>query len=171
MATEGGVQVVNGNQDLPPNFFWLAPNVAGSGHPGWSPEALRRTLAALKREGIGLVVSLAPIDGALVGEAGLAHHALDVPDMGVPNVKALGAAIDMARTTLARGDRILVHCGAGYGRTGTFLACLLVADGMEPDEAMRLVRTKRPGSIETRAQEEFIRAWGTRVKGRPGAAR
>jgi atypical dual specificity phosphatase len=156
---------VSAHRDLPPNFFWLSPAVAGSGHPGWSAAALRGALAAVKQEGIRLVVSLAPLDAAAVAHAGLAHAALEVPDMGVPDAGALGAAIDLARSTLARGEKILVHCGAGYGRTGTFLACLLVTDGVDPEEAMRRVREKRPGSIETRGQEAFVRAWGLRVRG------
>ena len=153
---------MNEKRSLPPNFFWLDGAVAGSGHPGWAPVVLRETLAALKQEGIGMIVSLAPLDEKAVADAGIGHHALDVPDMGVPDASALGAAIDRVREALARGEKILVHCGAGYGRTGTFLACLLVGRGVAPEDAIRMVREKRPGAIETRAQEEFVRAWSAR---------
>lgn len=153
---------MNGNVSLPQNFFWLDGAVAGSGHPGWAPAVLRDTLSAVKQEGIGLIVSLASLDGRAVADAGIDHHALDTPDMDVPDARALSAAIDRVQEALACGKKILVHCGAGYGRTGTFLACLLVTRGAAPEDAIRMVREKRPGAIETRAQEEFVRAWSAR---------
>jgi atypical dual specificity phosphatase len=43
------------------------------------------------------------------------------------------------------------------GRTGTILAAWLVSRGQGAGEAIALVRSLRPGSIETRAQEESVR--------------
>ena len=64
---------------------------------------------------------------------------------------------------------VLVHCGGGKGRAGTFAACCLAMWGTPPDlaadrpvmsaqEAVRLVRSLRPGSIETQEQEAFVQA-------------
>ena len=39
----------------------------------------------------------------------------------------------------------------------------LVGDrGLPPDEAIARVRAVRPGTVERRSQEEFVRAWGER---------
>jgi ADP-ribosyl-[dinitrogen reductase] hydrolase len=57
-----------------------------------------------------------------------------------------------------RGGRVAMHCYAGLGRTGTVAARLLVETGMEPDEAIALVRRIRPGSIETPQQESYVRS-------------
>ncbi|CAD0112207.1 unnamed protein product [Aureobasidium uvarum] len=70
-------------------------------------------------------------------------------------------------------EAALVHCGGGKGRAGTFAACYLMARGfdlapvrdhdsqeyvhMYSGDAMKLLRHMRPGSIETTAQETFIR--------------
>jgi ADP-ribosyl-[dinitrogen reductase] hydrolase len=43
------------------------------------------------------------------------------------------------------------------GRTGTIAGRLLVEFGDSPEEAIRKVRAARPGSIETRAQEQYVR--------------
>ena len=64
---------------------------------------------------------------------------------------------------------MLVHCGGGKGRAGTFAACCLAMWGwaapphtaaekpvMSAQEAVRHVRSLRPGSIETQEQEAFV---------------
>ncbi|NXG55965.1 DUS23 phosphatase, partial [Hemiprocne comata] len=45
----------------------------------------------------------------------------------------------------------------GHGRTGTMLACYLVkAEKMSAGDAIREIRQLRPGSIETREQEDAV---------------
>ena len=58
---------------------------------------------------------------------------------------------------LARGDRVLVHCAAGLGRTGMLVAKLLVLHGVSAEEAITQVRSARPGTIETEAQADWVR--------------
>jgi hypothetical protein len=51
-----------------------------------------------------------------------------------------------------------VACVGGHGRTGTALACLLVADGMTADDAIKTVRAKHcTKAIETVTQEQYIK--------------
>jgi len=141
------------------NFSWVTDELAGSAHPGYRVEELVRIIDALKRQGIGCIVSLAPFGGGVVSAAGLTHIELRCPDMGVPALGELAPAIAGALRALAEGKKILVHCGAGYGRTGLFLACLLVAQGMSAPASIELVRRRRPGSIETSDQEAMVGRW------------
>ena len=53
----------------------------------------------------------------------------------------------------------MVACRGGLGRTGTAVACLLVDGGVAPAEAIARVRAARPGTVERRVQEEFVRDW------------
>lgn len=63
-----------------------------------------------------------------------------------------------------------VCCMGGHGRTGTALAAILVADGEDPEKAMKRVRTDHcPRAIETREQEAYIRALATERDARKGA--
>lgn len=89
-----------------------------------------------------------------------------VPDLDVPgDPVAYRATLDDMLARIRGGERVVVACRGGLGRTGTAVACLLVDGGVPPDEAIARVRAVRPGTVERPCQEEFVRAWG-----RPGGA-
>lgn len=54
------------------------------------------------------------------------------------------------------GHTLAMHCWGGYGRSGTIAARLLVERGATPAEAIRVVRAHRSGTIESKAQEQYI---------------
>jgi len=56
-------------------------------------------------------------------------------------------------------ENVLIHCSAGWGRTGLVAAGLAVLKGHKPEAAINLIRGVRPGSIETQQQERFIRTY------------
>jgi ADP-ribosylglycohydrolase/protein-tyrosine phosphatase len=62
----------------------------------------------------------------------------------------------MLKTRLRRGERILIHCRGGLGRTGTVAAKLLIEAGLAPRDAINRVRAARPGAIETAEQERYV---------------
>lgn len=84
---------------------------------------------------------------------------LPVPDMQPPGDsfsngwREHGAQI---LDILAGGNRLLVHCAAGLGRSGMVAAKLLTTFGMQADPAISLVRERRPGAIETQQQEQYV---------------
>jgi ADP-ribosylglycohydrolase/protein-tyrosine phosphatase len=89
-----------------------------------------------------------------------------VPDREVPGDRdAFRATLDDVLAWMRGGERVVVACRGGLGRTGTAVACLLVDGGVPPDAAIARVRAVRPGTVEGRSQERFVRAWN-----RPGAA-
>ena len=65
------------------------------------------------------------------------------------------------------GHGVLVHCFAGLGRTGTILACFLVAQGMDAAEAIAHVRTRRPGSVEVYSQEFLVYQYARMIQEQP----
>jgi|SRR5690606_849155 ADP-ribosyl-[dinitrogen reductase] hydrolase len=101
------------------------------------------------------------------GRLGLRHLHLPIRDMGVPGPEferrweTEGALL---REMLLEGERIVLHCLAGLGRTGTVAARLLVELGTEPGEAIRAVRLARPGTIQTPEQEQYVLRCAGRVR-------
>jgi protein-tyrosine phosphatase len=80
-----------------------------------------------------------------------------IPDRGAPDDREafLGLTRAVARR-LERGEGVLVHCYAGIGRTGTLASCVLMALGLEQDEALRVVNESGSGP-EGHAQLELVR--------------
>ncbi len=78
------------------------------------------------------------------------------PLSGTPTVEQLDQILRFVEQSNAASKRVLVHCGEGKGRTGTVLAAYLISNGLGADEAIRVVRERRPGSIQTLEQENVL---------------
>ena len=82
---------------------------------------------------------------------------LPIPDFGVPSLPALEAAVQATLDRAQQGKNIVVHCYAGLGRTGTFLACMARRTfGMNGDQAVDWVRSHLSPAIETPGQIRVI---------------
>ena len=142
-------------------------NMAGTGV--WARD-LATDLDAVAAWGARLVLTLmeatelralkVPALGSAVQQRGLAWRHLPIADFSVPDARfeaqwqRHGPEI---RRLLRSGVDVLLHCKGGLGRAGMMAARLLVELGMTPDEAIHVVRSARPGAIETPGQLALVR--------------
>jgi protein-tyrosine phosphatase len=130
-------------------------------------EDLSESIEMASAHNVNRVVRLAPLDEvrdkspdyfqALLGEK-IPWQDIEcaVPDYGIPAdedlfVKTVQRVADWLRSA----ENVLVHCGAGKGRTGMFAICVLVALGISLELAERNVRAADSGP-ETPEQHAFL---------------
>lgn len=121
----------------------------------------------LRELGIDAIVSLTeyPLQKAFIEEFGFEYKHVPVEDLTAPSLEQIDEFVRFATKVCGAGKKLVVHCGAGIGRTGTMLACYLVYKGYSARRAIEEVRRKRPGSIETHEQEEIIALYEKKKKG------
>jgi len=144
---------------MPNNFSFVVGGVlAGMERPG-TFSRLRSDLEFLQSQGVRAIVSLTetPLEKAFIEEFGFRYLHLPVVDFTPPSPDQIERFLELLRATEAQRQALVVHCGAGLGRTGTMLACALVSRGMRAEEAIDRVRILRPYSIETIEQEDCVR--------------
>ena len=83
---------------------------------------------------------------------------IPVPDFGVPqDLQAWEDGLTQVAQIAGEGKNVAIHCLAGIGRTGTFLACLAKKElALDGEEAIRWVRDTLPGAMENSYQESFV---------------
>ncbi|KAJ0389509.1 hypothetical protein P43SY_010657 [Pythium insidiosum] len=98
---------------------------------------------------------------------------LPVANYEAPSMEQVDLFISLCIPEEGMSGPVLVHCGGGKGRAGTMVACYLVAFGFRPPppvsewehpamnaaEAIQALREMRPGSIETKVQEDAVSAY------------
>jgi len=91
---------------------------------------------------------------------------LPIPDHHRPqDLPAFQRALDDVSDMAQAGQNIAVHCLAGIGRTGTFLACLAQQTlGLDGRGALQWVRESVPGAVENQGQERFVITYSQEVE-------
>eukprot|EP00743_Colponemidia_sp_Colp-15_P007036 GILK01007592.1.p1 GENE.GILK01007592.1~~GILK01007592.1.p1 ORF type:complete len:169 (+),score=16.84 GILK01007592.1:70-576(+) len=85
-------------------------------------------------------------------QAGIAIHEIIFEDGGVPSKDLVDKWMQIVRTTFTpekKGHGIAVHCVAGMGRTPVLIALALIENGMDPFDAIELIRKERKGALST----------------------
>lgn len=142
-----------------------------AGLPG--PAYMEWDYGRLRKMGYSVVVSLecSRLNTFEIEDAGFEHRKICVEDFTSPTFDQMDEFVGFADAKIREGKKILVHCYAGRGRTGTMLAAYLVHQGMTAEAAIREIREKAHraygtlvGVIEPE-QEESLRQYEHRVRG------
>src|SRR5262249_57907341 len=96
----------------------------------------------LRQQGIELLISLTEdrLRRDWVNDAGLLLLHEPMLDMEAPSQEQLDRCVSAIQRAVEHGMGVAVHCGAGLGRTGTVLACYLIAQGQTAQNAITRIR-------------------------------
>jgi protein-tyrosine phosphatase len=95
---------------------------------------------------------------AILKRVGLPWHHFPIEDYGTPAASQMENWRDLSQRLhqyLDDDRKILIHCYAGIGRSGTIALRLMVERGADPIEALAQIRHIRPGAVERPAQYEW----------------
>lgn len=145
------------------NFSWVIEGkLAGCAGP-----FLREELEFLYSQGIRALVRLADTGETAferqdIIDAGMEDFHEPIPDFTAPRQEQVDRVIEFIRTNIIRGKPVAVSCGAGIGRTGTFLTCYLVAEGLSIEDSKALLSKKGRKPYETEEQRKAIEEYSRR---------
>jgi protein-tyrosine phosphatase len=116
------------------DFHWLTDRLAvGAAFPMAHAERLADEHA------IGAVIDLREEDcddEQRLRAAGIDFLHLPTPDQFSPADEMLERGVEFARDHIGRGNRVLIHCQGGIGRSPLLALCVLVELGFEPLDAL-----------------------------------
>jgi atypical dual specificity phosphatase len=134
------------------NFSWiLEDSLAAAQGP-----TTRRDLIFLHLQDLRAIVRME--ENTISGEAlEMVDLYEPVPDYTAPSLEQIHRMVTFIEAEIETWEHpVVVTCQAGLGRTGTVLASYLVYVGYKPEDAIKLIRELRPGSIQTADQEDVI---------------
>lgn len=147
--------------------FKFAGNIFRSAMPYSSYDPNGRLIGKYLENNISVVVVLVSEDEILeitgrsllqeYSKLGFEIMSLPIKDFGTPHLRELQKTISQVMQFSQNGKSVVVHCHAGVGRTGLFMAGLAkIGMGLSPKESIRWVRSFIPGALEVDEQEELL---------------
>lgn len=132
--------------EKPPNYSAVTKKIVASGLPS------REThIKFLENEGVTAIVSLTekPLPSKLLSGSKMKYFHFPLEDHKPADPKKIFEVASTVRDLVRSGEKVLVHCLAGMGRTGMVLtAYLMLENGGGWRENLDKLRALRPGSVE-----------------------
>jgi hypothetical protein len=139
------------------DISWLLPDLAVSGR--FRPEVAEHLACRL---GIRRIVDLRAEDKdeiEILGRCQIALLHLPTPDMYPPSQERLWEGVQWVREGLSRGEKVLIHCEHGIGRSVLLACCVLVSLGHTPVGALEIAKRARWKASPSPEQLHALLRW------------
>lgn len=105
---------------------------------------------------------------AALAAAGIEERRVELVDFGSLEAEQIEAVAQAVIAWLDAGERVYVHCRAGWQRSATVVAAVLaLREDLTPPEALDVLRDRKPTARPLGHQRENLLEWW---RGRAGAA-
>jgi protein-tyrosine phosphatase len=156
---------------MPDNLFWIRASSSGRLAVAPRPRGgdwLADDIATWRRMGVDVVVSLLTPEEVYAFELeleqevcrvyGIKFFSLRIVDRNVPsNPEEFSELVKTLSSHLQQGKTVAIHCRQGIGRSGLIAIALLVQEGSQIDEAIRIVTADRGLPVpETQEQLDWV---------------
>jgi hypothetical protein len=138
------------------NLDWVTSTLAVGGA---FPDSAIPDLAA---QGVSAVVDLRSEDcddAEALARAGIVFLHLPTEDHCALSLADMDTGVAFVLPRVERGEKVLVHCREGIGRSVTLCLCVLVALGWAPLQAMLEIKDRRYWASPSPAQFDAFAAW------------
>jgi len=122
----------------------------------------------LVEQGVTVVVSLQAErhDEDCFGEhQPLGYLRLPTIDHSVPTMAQLRMGAAFVAEAVRAGNKVLIHCHAGVGRSALLCACYLIFDGLPVDQAWEAVKSKRTRAFLNERQHAALVEFAAAIEG------
>jgi protein-tyrosine phosphatase len=79
-------------------------------------------------------------------------------DDDLPDLNKLHALAKLGAQLVANGEKVLAHCGMGLNRSALVAGLVLTYLGMKGEDAVALLRDKRPGALFNESFASYLTA-------------
>lgn len=139
-------------------FSEITPELILGGAP-----TQRRDYHWLKDHGVTGVIDIRAErkdDEAWYNEQGIAYLHLAVWDMGVPSSADFDHAVAFTQNQITQRGKVCIHCAKGRGRSAALMAAyLMTAQRINYEEAVMLMKTRRPLVKQEERHRQAVEAW------------
>jgi protein-tyrosine phosphatase len=90
-------------------------------------------------------------------------------DKELPDLGKLHQLAHLGASFIARGSRVLAHCGMGHNRSALLAGLILTYLGMSGAQAVALLRHKRQGALYNKTFAAYLHALPSQTAGVPVA--
>lgn len=98
-------------------------------------------------------------DEELLRQHGIELLRLPTPDFHPLTTATIDHGVQWIGDAVADGEKVLVHCQLGIGRSVSLVCCYLIACGLKAPEAMLKIKDARPVASPCQEQIEAVLRW------------